>query len=138
MAKRATSAQVEHRTRLIYELLLINTPYRDVLRYAATNWGVKPRTTDTLIKKATDLISEEAAKIREEAMEFHLAQMALLANKVMKDGDRRLFFDILRDKAKLLDLYPAARHELTGKEGEPIKVIRVESDTLDWDGDDDR
>lgn len=136
MAKKATAAQTKRRIRMIYELLLTNAPRVDILQYAANNWGIKTRTTDTLIKKATDLISEEAAKIREEAMEFHLAQMALLAHRVMKDGDRRLFFDILRDKAKLLGLYPAARHELTGKEGEPIKVIRVESATLDWDDDD--
>lgn len=136
MAKKATRAQNLQRIRVVYELLLSDTPRPDVLQYAATNWGIKTRTTDMLIRKANDLIIEEAARIRENALEKHLTQRALIRHKALKEGDKRLAFDILRDETKLLDLYPSSRHEVTGADGGPVKIIRVETDDLDWDSDD--
>lgn len=106
MAKKATKAQTEQRIRIVYELLLSDAPRPDVLQYAATNWGIKTRSADMLIKKANDLIITEAARMRENALEKHLTQRALIRHKALKDGDKRLAFDILRDETKLLDLYP--------------------------------
>jgi hypothetical protein len=100
------------------------------------NWGVTSRTADRYIKKANELIVEEAARMRENALEKHLAQRALIRFKALKEGDRRLAFEILRDETKLLDLYPSAKHEVTGADGGPVKVIRVETADLDWDNDD--
>lgn len=136
MAKKATKAQTEHRVRAVYEMLLLDTPYIDIVRYVATNWGVKSRMTDNYIKRANVLIVEEAARMRENALEKHLAQRALIRHKALKGGDKRLAFDILRDETKLLDLYPSSRHEVTGADGGPVKIIRVETDDLDWDNDD--
>lgn len=136
MAKKATKAQAAQRVRAIYELLLTDTPYIDIVRYVSSNWGVGSRMADNYIKKANDLIVEEAARMRENALEKHLAQRALLRNKALKEGDKRLAHEILKDETKLLGLYPANKHELTGAEGEPIKVIRVPDNELDWDDDD--
>jgi hypothetical protein len=136
MAKKATKAQIEQRVRVVYELLLSDAPYSDIVRYCASNWGVKSRMTDNYIKKANTLIIEEAARMRENTLEKHLAQRALIRNKALKAGDPRLAFDILKDESKLLDLYPSAKHEVTGAEGGPLKVIRVASADLDWDSDD--
>ncbi len=44
--------------------------------------------------------------MRENALEKHLAQRALIRNKALKENDKRLAFDILKDETKLLDLYP--------------------------------
>ena len=44
--------------------------------------------------------------MRKNALETHLAQRAFIRHKALKDGDKRLAFDILRDETKLLDLYP--------------------------------
>jgi hypothetical protein len=135
MAKKATKAQIQQRVRAVYELLLMDTPYIDICRYASVNWSVTSRTADRYIKKANNLISEEAARIRKISMEKHLAQRAFIRSKALKDGDRRLAFDILRDESKLLDLYPSAKHEVGGLDGGPIKIIRVASNDLDWDSD---
>jgi hypothetical protein len=135
MAKKTTKAQKTKRIRIIYELMLLDTPRSDIIRYGSDNWGVSSRTTENYIKAAYELIAEEAAKIQEDAMIFHLAQIKLLANKAIKDGDKRLFFDVIRDRAKLLDLYPK---QGGSSEDKPfvVKVIRVASDDLDWDSDD--
>lgn len=136
MAKKATQAQTEQRVRTVYELLLAETQRIDIIQYAAKNWRIKARAADNLIRKANDLILADSAKIRKNALEKHLVKRAWLYNKSLKGGDRRLAFDILRDETKLLDLYPSAKHEVTGADGAPIKVIRVASDDLDWDSDD--
>jgi hypothetical protein len=65
--------------------------------------------TDNYIKKANALIVEEAARMREDALEKHLAQRALIRHKALKNSDPRLAFDILRDETKLLGLYPSTR-----------------------------
>jgi hypothetical protein len=136
MAKKTTKAQRVRRVRIIYELLLTDTPRADIVQYCYQTWGVSPKTADNYVKAANELIAQEAARMRENALEKHLAQRALIRNKALKGGDQRLAFDVLRDETKLLDLYPSAKHEVTGAEGAPIKVIRVASDDLDWDSDD--
>ena len=66
MGKKATAAETEVRISAIMKMLVSGTPRPDILRYAATNWNVKPRTTDTLIAKAKDRFAEMAAPDREE------------------------------------------------------------------------
>lgn len=136
MAKKATKAQKTQRVRAIYELLLFDTPRPDILQYCSNQWGVSTKTADNYVREANVLIVEEAARIRENALEKHLAQRALIRHKALKGGDKRLAFDILRDETKLLDLYPSSKHEVTGADGGPVKIIRVETDDLDWDNDD--
>lgn len=135
MAKKATVAQKTQRVRVVYEFLLSDTPRPDIIEYSRTTWGVKRAATDNYIKAANDLIVEEAARMRENALEKHLAQRALIRNKALKEGDKRLAFDVLRDETKLLGLYPKGQGS---SEDDPlvVKVIRVASDDLDWDSDD--
>ncbi len=105
MAKKSNLAQVEQRIRIVYELLLSDTPYVDVVRHGSQEWGVSRRMIDKYAQKARLLIFEEAAQMRQNAMEKHLAQRALLRYKALKDGDKRLAFEILKDESKLLGMY---------------------------------
>jgi len=41
----------------------------------------------------------------------------------MTDGDYKLAFDIAKEEAKLMGVYPAEKHEHTGAGGEPIRYI---------------
>lgn len=133
---RPTKAQIAQRVKIVYELLLSDMPRIDIVQYAASNWSIKTRAADNLIKKANELIIAEADQIRQNALEKHLAQRASIRYKALKEGDKRLAFDILKDETKLLGLYPSAKHEVTGADGGALKVIRVASDDLDWDSDD--
>ncbi len=105
--KRPTKAQTEQRVEVIHELLLLDTSYTDICRYVSDKWGLTSRTTDRYIQKAYAFIAEAAARLRQNAFERHLAQRAFIRHKALKGGDKRLFVDILKDEAKLLDLYPA-------------------------------
>ena len=128
MAKKTTKAQREQRVRAVYELLLSDAPRPDILQYCSNQWDVSAKTTDNYIKAATKLISEEAARMRKNSMNKHLAQRALLRYKALKDNDKRLAFEILRDESKLLDLYPADRKEISGPDGGPINTIEHKPD----------
>ncbi len=57
------------------------------------------------IAKATLIIKEQAANIMENAFEDHLVMRDSLRLAALKDGDKRLAHEILRDTAKLLGLY---------------------------------
>jgi len=72
MAKKATKAQNLQRMRVVYEMLLSDTPRPDVLQYAAKNWGIATRTTDMLIQKANNLIGESINDFVKAAIEFML------------------------------------------------------------------
>jgi hypothetical protein len=135
MANKATKAQIEQRVRAVYELLLLDTPYIDICRYVSKNWSVTTRTTDRYIKKANKLIAEDATRMRQSALEKHLVQRAFIRNKALKEGDKRLAFDILRDESKLLDLY----HSPTNKNiNIDIDLDELTNDQLERiaDGDD--
>ena len=106
MAKKSTKAQVERRVRTIYEFLLSDMPYTDIVRYGTLNWEVSRRMIDKYTQRANNLIIEEAARMRRNALEKHLAQRALIRHKALKKGDERLAFAVLQDETKLLALYP--------------------------------
>lgn len=137
MAKKATKAQMEQRIRVVYELLLADTPRPDICQYVAKNWGGSGRTADRYIQRANELIIQEANRMRENALEKHLAQRASLRNKALKEGDKRLAFDILRDETKLLGIYPAEKREVTGKDGGALFSIddltRARRELEDWE-----
>lgn len=108
MAK-PTAAQKKIRIRAVYEMLLGNYPRPDILQYCAEKWGVKERGADYYIAEATALIEQEAAKHQSHYFELNLQQRHYLHNKAVKDSDWRLAHEIIKDEAKLLDLYPAEK-----------------------------
>lgn len=116
MAEKSTKGVVGRRVRELYELLLSNAPYADVLRYGTENWGVSPRMVDKYIQKANKQIIQEAVEISKDALEKHIAQRANLIHSALKDGDRRLAFEVMRDLTKLQGLYPSGKVEITTKD----------------------
>lgn len=106
---RATKAQKQQRIRIIYEMLLVDTSRSDIVQFGAKNWGVASRQMDKYIAESNNIIAQEAGRIQQEAFEQHLVKRANLRFKALEEGDRRLAFDILKDEAKLLDLYPDDR-----------------------------
>lgn len=111
MAKKTTKAQRAQRVQVVYELLLLDTPRGIIVRYCSNQWGVSSKTADNYVQSANDLIIEEGARIRKNAFEKHLAQRASIRRMALKEGDKRLAFDILKDETKLLDLYPSPTHK---------------------------
>ncbi len=102
--------------RAVYELLLSSAPYIDICRYVASTWGSSSRTADRYIERANALILEEVAELRKDALEKHIAQRTNLIHSSLKDGDRRLAFEVMRDLTKLQGLYPAGKVDITTKD----------------------
>lgn len=116
MANKPTRSEMENRVRAVYELLLSSTPYIDICRYVANTWGSSTRTADRYIERANNLILEEVAELRQDALEKHIAQRTNLIHSALKDGDRRLAFEVMRDLTKLQGLYPSGKIEVTTKD----------------------
>ena len=108
---KATNGELKKRIKKVYELILSATPRQDILQYAAKNWGVAVRTTDSYIKAANDEIEAEAKEYRSNAMGRHLQQRRLLMNQALEKGKMGLAFEMMRDEAKLLGLYPVDKLE---------------------------
>ncbi len=115
MAKKSTQAQFHERIRIVFELILSGTPRVDIIRYSSDNWGVTSRQCEKYIAKATLIIKEQAANIMENAFEDHLVMRDSLRQAALKDGDKRLAHEILRDTAKLLGLYAPKQLEVWTK-----------------------
>jgi hypothetical protein len=101
---------------------MADTPKPKIVEFAREQWGVSPRTVDTLIQRAKIRIAETAAEMRESAMDRHLAQRAQYRHLAAQAGDIRLASEILRDESKLLDLYPTKK----------ITQTNIELD-IDWE-----
>jgi hypothetical protein len=122
MAKRATRAQKLKRIRAVYQMLLCDTCRPDILSYCNKEWEIKTKMADNYIAAANELIVEEAARLRENILDKHLMQRAMLRHEAIKEGDKRLALDLLRDEAQLIGLYaPKA------------KVVTQKNIEINWD-----
>ncbi len=112
MAK-ATNGQKNQRVRAVYELLLSDTPRPDILEYAGKNWGVKRASVDGYIAVANKLIEAESVLMQTEAFAQALTKLKAMRHSALRDGDKRLAFDITKDINKLLNLYPDKKSVVT-------------------------
>ena len=117
--RKSTKAETLKRVRAIYELLMSDTPRVDIIRLGTDKWEVSERQIEKYITSANEAISVEAKRLQANSFEQHLSKRASLRHKALKDGDKRLAFEILRDEAKLLGLYPEKKVEITWREKTP-------------------
>ena len=127
MAK-VTRAESQKRTRIILEMLLQSTPTVDILRFGVETWGLSERMVEDYITKAYVAIDKMANVNNEQSFANNLAQRQYLKNKAIKEGDLRLAHEIVKDEAKIRNLYPADRLEHTGAGGGEI-TLKVVYDT---------
>jgi hypothetical protein len=125
MAK-STKAEAQKRTRIVLEMLLQSTPKVDIVQYAVDKWGITERGAEFYMTKAYAIMKELAKQEREEVFAENLTQRRYIKNKAIKAEDYRLAHEVLKDEAKLLNLYPAEKHEVTGAGGEAIPIRLVE------------
>jgi hypothetical protein len=113
MARRqVTTFEQQRRVDKVYTLLLSGSNRQEISQYAEREWGANQRTVDTLISRARDRLSEEAAEYRSTAMAEHLAARRFLRTQAARKKDWWLYLKVLQDEAKLLGLYDT---ELLGR-----------------------
>lgn len=123
---KSTKAETQKRIRLVLEMLLQSTPKVDIVRFGVENWQVKERAIEDYITAAYAIMKELAKQEREEVFAENLTQRRYIKNKAIKAEDYRLAHEVLKDEAKLLNLYPAEKHEVTGEGGNAIPIRLVE------------
>lgn len=128
---KATNAQVAKRLREVYDLLLSGSSRPEILEYAKTKWGLSGAQADSYIARVRKTYLAAVAEGREAALERHLALRRDMLQRARKAGDLNAELQIARDEAKLRDLYPVERRDVTSG-GEPIKgYVGISPD--DWD-----
>lgn len=118
---RSSKALLWRRIDAVYDLLLQSVSRRGVIAYAAKQgWGVSARQVDTYIARAREELARQAAHDREVEMGRALEQLNLLLMKALAAHDLATARAVRKDLTELLGLAPAARHELFGRDGQPL------------------
>lgn len=125
MAK-STKVEAQKRTRLVLEMLLQSTPPVDIVQYGIANWAITEAGVWKYITAAYAIMKELAKREREEVFAENVSQRRYIKNKALKAEDYRLAHEVIKDEAKLLNLYPAEKHEVTGEGGNAIPIRLVE------------
>ena len=118
--------QVEMEKR-VYQvsLLLRRKPVSFIVQTISAKWNITDRQARNYIRLARKEWRKYFANMKSSGVGYHVAQNRDLKDKAMTDGDYKLAFDIAKEEAKLMGVYPAEKHEdlhkviLLGKKEKP-------------------
>src|SRR5262245_40053797 len=125
---KSSKAEVRKRVEEVFKLRLGGANLADIVQYASAPeqaWGVSERQIANYIKAAEKLIVERYDAKAPCLLNRHLLQRDQLFAHAMGVGDFRTALAVLDSGAKLLGLFPAERHELTGKGGGPLQTMQT-------------
>ena len=109
-----------------------------IVDYARQNWGIERAQTYRYIRRAEKRLEKYSDKRKIASFSYTLEQWRQIKDQayerkvvvgrgeekqVVEVPDLNLVFDITKEEAKLMGIYPSEKHELTGPGGEPLKVI---------------
>jgi hypothetical protein len=121
---KSTKAEVMKRVEEVFKMRLGGAEFADIREYAIAPeqaWGVSDTQLWRYIAAADRLVKERFDAKAEYLIHRHLLQRRTLYAHAMGAGDFRTALAVLQDEAKLEGLYPAAKAELTGKDGGPLQ-----------------
>ena len=111
----------------IYEisLLLRKKSVNYIVQFIAQNWDLRDRQAYNYIRLAREEWQKYFAKLKYDGMSYHVAQLRDLKDTAHDKENYRLVFDIAKEEAKLMGIYPAEKHKI---EEEEEKVIVIGED----------
>lgn len=138
--KKSDMIEVEKR---IYRvgLMLRRKPTSFIVQYCADNWKVEQRQTYKYIRKARKEWQKYFTNVKHAGISYHIAQLRDLKDQaygkkvLIGSGDNRqaisvadlgLVFEITKEEAKLMGIYPAERHKVDIPEFIKVKVDLTE------------
>jgi hypothetical protein len=138
-----TQAILRQRLDEVYAIRVDGATIHDVRRYVAEKeaageqpWtipdGGRPVSERTLwryIQQTDRMMDEVSRESRKRMRRRHLAQRRNLYAKALAQGDIKAALSVLRDEAELLNLYPARKTQVTGKDGGPV-VLHVTEEII--------
>ena len=139
--KRADAIKVEKRVYQV-SLMLRRKPVSFIVQFASDNWEIGARQTRTYIRKARKEWRKYFEKLEGDGISYHVAQMRDLKDQaynrrkvVIGEGDNKkiitipdlgLIFEITKEEAKLMGIYPPEQHKVDIPEEIRVKVDLTE------------
>lgn len=123
---RPTRGEVEQRITIIVTMIATRSHYEEIVRFAATEWGVESRQTDNYIRRANAIILEESTKDRAQRIAEHLAALDVIVKRAYALDDLTSMRAAIAEKSKLCGDYPVVKTELQ------IKDSSIEVRTFDY------
>jgi hypothetical protein len=74
MARKCNNTESEQRTNAVYDLLLRAHSRKQIIQFAAENWGIGDRQVDSYIARARELLSADAKMERSQWLEAAIAR----------------------------------------------------------------
>src|SRR5262249_45688444 len=114
---KSDKATVKKRVEEVLDLRLLGATLPDIRRYASEQtppWNVSDRQLERYIQASDALLDSLLEKDRQKNLNRQIAQHRVLYSRAVAVSDYRTALSILSDEAKLLNLYPAEKHEVTG------------------------
>jgi len=105
--------QVEMEKR-VYQvsLLLRRKPVSFIVQTISAKWNITDRQARNYIRLARKEWQKYFEKLKGDGIAYHVTQNRDLKDKAMTDGDYKLAFDIAREEAKLMGVYPAEKKDI--------------------------
>jgi hypothetical protein len=126
---RSTKAELLQRVEQVFKMRLGGAEFADIREYAtapAQSWNVSDSQLWRYIAAADKLVKERFDAEAEHLLARHLLQRRQLYAHAMGAGDFGTALRVVQDEAKLEGLYPAEKHEHTGKDGGTVVLHVVE------------
>ncbi len=112
MAKKEAD-KVEYQKRIYaVSLLLRRKPTSFIVEFIIDKWKVSKAQAYKYIREARAEWKKYFEKLKGDGIAYHVTQNRDLKDKAMTDGDYKLAFDIAREEAKLMGVYPSEKHDV--------------------------
>ena len=98
----------------VYEVsrLLRRKPQKYIIHHITEKYKVDDRQARNYIKLARKEWKKYFEKLKGDGIAYHVTQNRDLKDKAMTDGDYKLAFDIAKEEAKLMGVYPAEKKDV--------------------------
>jgi hypothetical protein len=129
---KSSKVEVAKRVEEVFRLRLGGAEYADIVQYASApeqSWDVSERQIRNYIAAADRLVKERFDAHAGHLLARHLLQRRLLYAHAVGAGDFSTALRVLDSEAKLEGLFPAERHEHTGKGGGKV-VLHITEEVV--------
>lgn len=116
---KVTNAESAERVTKVFELLVLGLSRQEIMQYCSA-WEITTRQIDVYIQKATERLKAHADYQREEQLGVAINRLNKLYRDNLKVQDYKGALAVQKELNLLLGLHAPSRHEVTGKDGEPI------------------
>lgn len=112
----------EERVNEVFSFLLRGYRTGQIVAHGTKNWGIGERMVEKYIKKATDIIKQQAETDREQHYYKALLRYEDLYSKNYSDRDFKECRAVQGDLNKITGILSPIKTEVTGKDGDAVKL----------------